>query len=117
MNNKNTKEFDELVKFIRENMKECSDVPLTPIESRHEQFDFVAKVLETFFPEENGYKLTVEKPDKFHSYGTISIEGRDLVFNNPIWLSRICEFADNSEIYPLLNGNIRMSFMFFGMAK
>ena len=116
MTKKEKQKEKEFWDFIR-GLKECSDTPLTPVEARHEQCDFVEKVLQEFFPEKDGYTITSERPDEYHASGTISVEGHALEFTDTIWLSRVCEFADNSEVYPLLNGNIRMSFMFLGMAK
>ena len=59
------------------------------------------------------YKLN--KPLK--NMGSISIEGKDLVFPEPEWFSRAAEFADNTEVYPLLNGEVRITFTFHDLTK
>ena len=59
------------------------------------------------------YKLN--KPLK--SMGSISIEGEDLVFSEPEWFARAAQFADNTEVYPILNGETRITFTFHDLTK
>ena len=49
------------------------------------------------------------------SMGSISMEGKRLVFAMPEWFARAAAFADSTEIYPLLDGETRITFTFHGL--
>lgn len=62
-------------------------------------------------------KLTYELNKPFKSMGSISIEGDRLTFVNSEWFARAAEFASNTEVYPLRNGNVKMTFTFHGLTQ
>ena len=62
-------------------------------------------------------KLTYELNKPFKSMGSISIEGCRLTFVNSEWFARAAEFASNTEVYPLRNGNVKMTFTFHGLTQ
>ena len=51
------------------------------------------------------------------SMGSISIEGKRLTFSQPEWFARAAEFADSTEIYPLVNDEVRITFTFHDLTK
>ncbi|MBE6926932.1 MAG: hypothetical protein E7467_00335 [Ruminococcaceae bacterium] len=53
----------------------------------------------------------------FVGMGSVQIEGKTIAFTNTEWFARIAEFANNTEIYPLTNGNVRVTFTFYGLTK
>lgn len=65
--------------------------------------------------EENGALLAYHLHDPFKSMGAICLESADLEFSQTDVLIRVMNLADNMEVYPLTNGNIRMSFTFHGL--
>lgn len=80
------------------------------------QFMFCYKAAELLASKTGGrvsYKL--HYPTK--GFGSISIEGKDLSFNNVELFSRAAEFASNTEVYALENGEIRIAFGFTNIAR
>lgn len=51
----------------------------------------------------------------FMGMGSVQIEGESITFTNTEWFARMAEFANNTEIYPLSNGTIRVTFTFYGL--
>ena len=51
------------------------------------------------------------------SMGSISIEGKLITFAMPEWFARAAEFADNTEIYPLVDDEVRITFTFHNLTK
>ena len=49
------------------------------------------------------------------SMGSISVEGKRLAFSQPEWFARAAEFADSTEIYPLVNDEVRITFTFHNL--
>lgn len=94
--------------------EEAEPAIIDPVRFGHMQF--AERALRMFARGENlVFSYELHKP--FTSMGYISVEGDNLHFDRMEWFCRIAEFADNTEIYPLTNGRIRMSFTFHGLAK
>ena len=53
--------------------------------------------------------------EPFKSMGSVSVEGKCLTFTNSEWFARAAEFASSTEIYPLVNGKVRMTLTFHGL--
>lgn len=51
----------------------------------------------------------------FMGMGSVQIEGKSITFANTEWFARMAEFANNTEIYPLSNGMVRVTFTFYGL--
>ena len=51
----------------------------------------------------------------FMGMGSVQIEGESITFTNTEWFARMAEFANNTEIYPLSNGTVRITFTFYGL--
>lgn len=51
----------------------------------------------------------------FMGMGSVQIEGKSITFANTEWFARMAEFANNTEIYPLSNGTVRVTFTFYGL--
>lgn len=51
----------------------------------------------------------------FKGMGYVQIEGKTLAFTNTEWFARMAEFANNTDIYPLSNGMVRVAFTFYGL--
>lgn len=62
-----------------------------------------------------GMKLSYKLNEPLKSMGSVSIEGRELSFDNPEWFARTAEFSNNTEVYPLANGDVRVTFTFHGL--
>lgn len=81
-----------------------------------QQMQFAYGVLK-YLTRDSDVKLTYALHEPFKSMGSISVEGKNLVFTNSEWFSRAAEFASNTEIYPLTNGKVRLTLTFHGLVK
>lgn len=72
---------------------------------------FVYRVLQELVKNTDA-KLSYKLHEPLKAYGSISIEAPKLMFDDSKWFSRAAEFAYNVDIYPLANGDFRMTFDF-----
>lgn len=57
----------------------------------------------------------VHKPVECSAY--ISLEGKNISVDDTRWIARVGSLANNMEIYPLLDGGVRITFLFYGITK
>lgn len=93
---------------------ESKPAVLNPI--KIQQMQFAYGVLK-YLTNGKNTKLTYTLNEPFKSMGSISIEGKSLTFTNAEWFARAAEFASNTEVYPLTNGNVRMTLTFHGLVR
>lgn len=93
---------------------ESKSAVLNPI--KIQQMQFAYGVLK-YLTKDIGAKLTYALNEPFKSMGSISIEGKNLTFTNAEWFARAAEFASNTEVYPLTNGNVKMTLTFHGLVR
>lgn len=108
--------MDNIVVTIGEAIEIDEEKPavLNPIKIQQMQFAYgVIKYL----TRNADVKLSYALNEPFKSMGSISVEGKDLTFTNAEWFARACEFASNTEVYPLTNGNVRMTLTFHGLVR
>lgn len=87
---------------------------LNPI--KIQQMQFAYGVLK-YLTKDTDAKLTYALNEPFKSMGSITVEGKTLTFTNSEWFARTCEFASNTEVYPLANGKVRMTLTFHGLVR
>ena len=93
---------------------EVSDAILNPI--KIQQMQFAYGVLKYLTKDKNvDLKYSLHQP--FKSMGSISVEGKPLEFTHAEWFARAAEFASNTEVYPLANGNVRMTLTFHSLVR
>ena len=63
------------------------------------------------------WQVTCSLHEPYTSMGVISVEATEFTFEQMAKLHRILEHASNVEIYPLVNGNLRMNITFHGITK
>ena len=93
---------------------ESKPAVLNPI--KIQQMQFAYGVLK-YLTKGTGAKLTYALNEPFKSMGSISVEGKNLTFANAEWFARAAEFASNTEVYPLTNGNVKMALTFHGLVR
>ena len=93
---------------------ESKPAVLNPI--KIQQMQFAYGVLK-YLTKGTGAKLTYALNEPFNSMGSISVEGKNLTFTNAEWFARAAEFASNTEVYPLTNGNVKMTLTFHGLVR
>lgn len=87
---------------------------LNPIKIQQMQFSYgVIKYL----TQNTDAKMSYALNEPFKSMGNISVEGKNLAFTNSEWFARACEFASNTEVYPLTNGKVRLTLTFHGLVR
>lgn len=83
--------------------------------SRYRQMAFAHAVLQKLARDAGDMTLTYKLHQPFKFMGSVSLEGESLEFCNSPLFSRAAGLADNIEIYPLVNGRVRMTFTFHGL--
>lgn len=63
------------------------------------------------------WKVTYSLHSPCTSMGVISVEAEDLTFEKLRLVQQVLNDASNVEIYPLVNGNLRMNITFHGVTK
>ena len=108
--------FDSVVVAVGEAVAvdESKTAMLNPL--RIQQIQFAYGVMK-YLTQNSGVKISYALNEPFKSMGSISVEGKTLVFTNSEWFARAAEFASNTEIYPLTNGMVRMTLTFHGLVR
>lgn len=81
---------------------------------RVKEIQFAYEVMRRFFTRD-GVSISYHMNEPFKSMGSITLEAESFSFNGPFeatWFSRAVEFASNVEVYPLINGKLRMTLTF-----
>lgn len=63
---------------------------------------------------ESGCDATVicKQSELAPNVGVVSVEGKEIDMKNLEWFCRAAEFADNTEVYPLKDNKVRLTFGF-----
>jgi len=111
-------ELEAMLDEFIDNMKdeilgdESRTTVLNPVRMQQLQFAYAAlKYITRDTEAEIFYKLY----EPFKTMGSVTAEARLLEFDKPEWFARVAEFASNTEVYPLANGNARLTFTFHGL--
>ena len=59
--------------------------------------------------------LSYHLHDPYKSTGSIVLEADKFIFDHPELLRDACALASNAELYPLVNGKLRIAFAFDGL--
>ena len=84
---------------------------------RLQQMEFAYAVVKYLSKDIPGSRVSYKLYEPFKSMGSVSIEAGELAFLKTEWFARAAEFASNTEVYPLANGRVRLTFTFWGIAK
>lgn len=57
-------------------------------------------------------KVICKQSELAPDVGAVIVEGKEIDIKNMEWFCRAAEFADNTEVYQLKNGKVRMTFGF-----
>lgn len=108
--------LDNVLVAVGEAILEGESKPAVIDPIRIQQIQFAYGVLK-YLTKNTGAKLTYALNEPFKSMGSISVEGKNLLFTNSEWFARAAEFASNTEIYPLTSGKVRLTMTFHGLVK
>ena len=84
---------------------------------RLQYMEFAYAVVKYLAKDIPGSRVSYKMHEPFKSMGSISIEANELSFVKTEWFARAAEFANNTEIYPLANGRVRLTLTFYGIAN
>ena len=111
------KELDTIIGMLKESV-ENDDRKVTFLNDlRLRQLQFVYACLLYMTRDDEGISVNYKLYEPFKTMGSVTVEGESLEFYEPKWLSRAVEFSSNVEVYPLVNGRVRMTFTFHGLTK
>lgn len=91
--------------------------PAAVVVPRLKQMEFAYAVMKYLVRDLPGCSLSYKLHEPFKSFGSITVEAKELYFIKREWFARAAEFASNLEVYPLTNGRVRLSMGFWGLAK
>lgn len=111
-------QLDNLLECIRESREDGVEISLlNPLRTEMLRFSYYA-VKRALRESGCEAKVTCKQIKVAPDMGAVSIEGKevDIVGEEATkWFHRAMEFADNAEVYPLVNGKIRFTLGFNGM--
>lgn len=91
---------------------EAGEIPINV--QREDQLKFAYALAQKYTSGIN-VRVRLCENSPFMGMGSVQIEGKSITFANTEWFARMAEFANNTEIYPLSNGMVRVTFTFYGL--
>lgn len=108
--NKSLEEFDAFVESLAALRKESVSILSYP---KVQAMQFACAAIKKVLCE-SGCDVTIicKQSELAPDVGVVSVEGKEIDMRNMEWFCRAAEFADNTEIYPLKENKVRMTFGF-----
>lgn len=104
-------EIDALIEYLRELPRREVQI-INP--ARVMQFRFAGAMAKKVLRDTKcNAKIKCHQDECMPSVGVIDIEGDSIDIVDIEGFSRVGEFANNVEVYPLTNGKVRMSYSFY----
>ena len=110
------KMMDELVSSLGEVIAADESKTAILVPNKLQQMQFVHSVVKYLMKGTNA-KVTYVLNSPFKSMGSIFLEAKEIKFADMKWLGRIMKLANNVDIYPLTNGNVKMAITFHGLVR
>ena len=104
-------EADELLMFVGEMIEEEEMKTAIIVPEKYEQIRFVYAVMK-YLTKDTDAEVSCRLNEPFKSMGSVSVETEEITFTNTEWFARAAGYASNLDIYPLVNGKIRIDFTF-----
>lgn len=108
--------LDAFIHAVGEAIEEEEDKPAVIVPNRMLQMQYSYAALKQLVAGTNA-KISYEMHNLYKSMGDVSIEATDLTFTNVDLFTKACSFASNLDVYPLTNGNVKMTLTFHGLTK
>lgn len=109
-------ELDAVISQIGEKILEGERDPGILVPDKLYQFRLVHEAFKAMTHGTDA-KVTYALHEPFRSMGSVFVEGRDLCFADTGLFARVLQLADNVEVYPLTNGEVRMAATFHDIVK
>ena len=111
-----TRALDFLTKTIQKAQEREQDVPAVTVPAKYAQMEFAYKAMK-FLTQGTSEKVSYELNEPFRGVGSVIVKGKELSFSSSKWFTRVAEFANNMEVYPMTNGKVCMALTFYGLTK
>lgn len=111
---------EDMEKEWQEYLEIISDIDAHPEEKkviRYRQLQLGFVIAKHMMVSRDDVLLSYKLHQPVYSMGSISMEAKSLEFEDNKWFPRLAWLATNTEVYPLANGSIRMTFTFHGVEK
>lgn len=103
-------EFDAFVESLEGLREDSVSIMNFP---KVQAMQFACKAIQKVLRESGcNARVICKQSDLAPDVGFVSVEGKEIDIRSMEWFCRAAEFADNTEVYPLKNGMIRMTFGF-----
>lgn len=103
-------EFDAFVESLAELRAESVSIVNCP---KVQAMQFACAAIKKVLAESGcDAKVVCKQSELAPDVGMVCVEGKEIDIRNMEWFCRAAEFADNTEVYPLKNNRVRMTFGF-----
>lgn len=106
--------IDALIEAIAQQAERDESKPAIVNALKLRQLEFTYLVMR-YLSRKHEWKVTYRLYQPFRTTGSVTVEAKCIDIDSPQWFARAASFADNTDIYPLVNGNVRLTFTFHGL--
>lgn len=106
--------IEGLLNFIGEQVEE-EDNKNAVINPKKAQMVLSTYKLLKYLTKGSGAKVTYALNEPYKSMGSVSVVGKNLIFDNAEWFMAAVKMSSNFNVYPKTNGTVQMDFTFHGL--
>ncbi|MCM1222376.1 MAG: hypothetical protein NC548_48705 [Lachnospiraceae bacterium] len=106
--------MDEIVESLRLEIEADENKTVLLNAARMTQLEFTYLVMRRL-TQGRDVSVTYKLYEPFRTMGSVSVEGKSIEFDSPEWFARAAEFASNTDVYPLADNKVRLTFTFHGL--
>ena len=106
--------MDEIVESLRPDIEADKSRTVLLNAARMTQLEFTYLVMRRL-TQGRDVSVTYKLYEPFRTMGSVSVEGKSIEFDAPEWFARAAEFASNTDVYPLADNKVRLTFTFHGL--
>ena len=106
--------MDEIVESLRPDIEADESKTVLLNAAKMTQLEFTYLVMR-YLTRGHKVSVTYKLYEPFRTMGSVSVEGKSIEFDSPEWFARAAEFASNTDVYPLADNKVRLTFTFHGL--
>ena len=106
--------MDEIVESLRPDIEADKSRTVLLNAARMTQLEFTYLVMRRL-TQGRDVSVTYKLYEPFRTMVSVSVEGKSIEFDSPEWFARAAEFASNTDVYPLADNKVRLTFTFHGL--
>lgn len=116
--NRNINESPDVQVILQELLQKTTSIDIEEIPSDLDRTDLMkfAYIMACKYASGLHISVRMQEDMPFAGMGCVQVEGTTIEFANTGSFARIAEFADNTDIYPLSNGKLRIVFIFYNLS-